>query len=359
MSKKTITIIALQAFIIIVLFWLLIFYGKDEYEEEMTQGAEAEEIETPSLVLNTPEASSQGAATLVLPIKVQQQSAISTAPLQNANYNASSSGFGTVVNLSSLIDARGRYLSALNDSKAAQASLSHSKQEYQRLKTLNQDDKNISDRALAAAEATLKNEQARISATQNLASVIKDAIRQEWGEAISLWATNTSKHDLLDPLIHQKSVLVRVTLPFGVTPNRANKLTLNPIGSHQLPIQAHYVSVAPQSDATAQGVTHFYTAPADVLRSGMRVNIKLKDETHTQQGVLVPHKAVVWYANQAWIYQKKNADRFVRRPIQTEIELEDGWFTQGFKAGDLVVVSGAQLLLSEEFKSQITNENDD
>jgi hypothetical protein len=40
--------------------------------------------------------------------------------------------------------------------------------------------------------------------------------------------------------------------------------------------------------------------------------------------------------------------------------MEDGWFYQGqLKANDHVVTSGAQLLLSEEFKSQITNENDD
>ena len=39
--------------------------------------------------------------------------------------------------------------------------------------------------------------------------------------------------------------------------------------------------------------------------------------------------------------------------------MESGWFNQGLSVGEEVVVNGAQLLLSEEFKSQIKNENED
>ncbi len=40
MNRKTAIIIALQTLIIIVLFWVLVFYGKDEYEAAMGESEE-------------------------------------------------------------------------------------------------------------------------------------------------------------------------------------------------------------------------------------------------------------------------------------------------------------------------------
>jgi hypothetical protein len=77
-------------------------------------------------------------------------------------------------------------------------------------------------------------------------------------------------------------------------------------------------------------------------------------------GVLVPSAAVVWHAGKAWAYVKNADDSFARFEVSTADELDGGWFNaSGFDAGDEVVVSGAQLLLSEELKYQIRNENED
>ena len=49
-----------------------------------------------------------------------------------------------------------------------------------------------------------------------------------------------------------------------------------------------------------------------------------------------------------------------RFEVSTADEMEGGWFNKtGFDDHDEVVVSGAQLLLSEELKYQIRNENED
>ena len=92
------------------------------------------------------------------------------------------------------------------------------------------------------------------------------------------------------------------------------------------------------------------------------------------QGVLVPDSAVVWLQGKAWVYVKQVSDgsveanpnhaekaqppdRFVRRAISTETPVSDGWFVaNGVSAGEPVVVTGAQLLLSEEFKAEIPEE---
>jgi hypothetical protein len=96
------------------------------------------------------------------------------------------------------------------------------------------------------------------------------------------------------------------------------------------------------------------------LRAGMQVNATTATSSKKSSGVIVPNNAIIWYAGKPWVYQKTEADQFSRMPIHTDIEVEDGWFYQGqLKPNDKVVISGAQLLLSEEFKSQIMNENDD
>ena len=96
----------------------------------------------------------------------------------------------------------------------------------------------------------------------------------------------------------------------------------------------------------------------------MQVSAQLKNVAKSSKnqsnGVIIPNSAVVWYAGKPWVYHKVSANQFSRLPINTDVEIENGWFQQGnFQPSDEVVTSGAQLLLSEEFKSQITNENDD
>ncbi len=71
-------------------------------------------------------------------------------------------------------------------------------------------------------------------------------------------------------------------------------------------------------------------------------------------GVIVPDSAVVWLQGRAWVYVREGPDRFVRREVSPKQRMEEGWVvTKNVSAGDRVVVEGAQLLLSEEFRSQI------
>ncbi|MBI1929785.1 hypothetical protein HYR99_36740 [Candidatus Poribacteria bacterium] len=75
------------------------------------------------------------------------------------------------------------------------------------------------------------------------------------------------------------------------------------------------------------------------------------------EGVIVPASATVWWQGKAWAYMQKEPERFVRREVSTEAPVKDGWFVaKDFSAGARLVVSGAQLLLSEEFHSQIQEE---
>lgn len=351
MNRKTAIIIALQTLIIIVLFWVLVFYGKDEYEAAM--GESEEEIATPSHV-----ATENGAPTITLPVESQRQSGIVATTLHAASHQAAVSSFGVVVPIDSLVELRTRYLAALADANVVRATIASSRQDYQRLAQLNRDNRNVSDRAVAVAEAALKSDEARLAAAETAASSLRDSMRQQWGDVLAGRATQSGG---LQRLLKYDDMLVQVTLPFDSPPPDAQTpLLIAPAGAQERTIPATFISPSPQTDSTIQGKTYFYVAPAASLRAGMRVTTRLAARDKATAGVIVPHAAVVWFANKAWVYRKQGADKFVRTRINTDIEAGDGWFNAGgIHAGDEVVTSGAQLLLSEEFKYQIKNENED
>ncbi|MDR2219964.1 MAG: hypothetical protein LBE24_05220 [Methylobacillus sp.] len=355
MNRKTLAIILLQTLIIIVLFWLLVFYGKDEYEAYSHQDQE-EAIASPPRV-----SSEEGATVVTLSRETQQQSGIVTSPLVAASYQGGLDAYGSVVNMDAYNDLRARYLAARAEASAVRAAIANSQKEYQRLVELNRDDKNVSDRAVTAAESAWKADQARLAAAETTAASLRDTLRLQWGETLANWATQQQPPEPLQRLQQRREVLIQITLPFDAPdPGKNAKLMVEPAGTRERPVQASYVSPAPVSDAAMPGKTFFYRAAPDSLRVGMRVIAHLARDGQSADGVIVPADAIIWYGGQAWVYRKESEERFVRDQVSTERESGNGWFNAGtLKAGDEVVTSGAQLLLSEEFKYQITNENED
>jgi hypothetical protein len=77
--------------------------------------------------------------------------------------------------------------------------------------------------------------------------------------------------------------------------------------------------------------------------------------------LFIPKESIVWNAGKAWVYIKIAEDKFIRKAVDTNNEDNDGWMIKEdqIKENDEIVISGSQLMLSEEFKYQIKNENDD
>lgn len=354
MNRKAVIIIALQTLLIVLLFWVIVFYGKDEYEEYMRE--QDEEIESPSYL-----SQEKGATVVTLSPETQAQSGIESIVLQPSAHQQVVTSFGSVVGIDPLIDLRTRYLSAKSEVEVVRASLANNQQDYQRLLQLNQDNRNVSDRAVASALATVKADEAKIRAAETSASNIRDSMRQLWGETLSGIAVEQPAGDTLRQLVEYKQVLVQVTLPFNVAEPAVNsRLTVSPTGDPDKLIEARLVSRAPASDTTIPGKTYFYRANAANLRAGMRVSVRMPETDKAVTGVIVPASTIIWHGGKAWVYKKQGEDRFLRTLVDTNIEVNEGWFNSGnLRPGDAIVNSGAQLLLSEEFKSQIKNENED
>ncbi len=346
-------LIAIMAAIIAVLAWALVYFARDELNLQ-AEGQE-EAIPTPSTV-----GSDGGFATVSVTTESQKATGLTTASLQGARGEATADVYGVVVDLQPLFDARGRYLVAVAEARGLRAVADNSHEEYDRVRKLYEDERNISERAMQAARAQWQSDEARVAAMQRSAGALYDAMRTMWGASVSDWAADPESARF-DALTSQREMLVQVTLPFDLQ-GRAGRapLTLAPVSSRGEQRAARFVSASPFTDATLPGATYFYVVSGEGLRAGMRLVGSLSLGGATREGVFVPESAVVWHGGSAWAYVKEDADTFVRRPVDTSHEMPGGWFTAaGFEAGEEVVVRGAQLLLSEELKFQIRNENED
>lgn len=354
MSRKIVIIIAIQAVLIVILFWVAVIVGQDEYESANLQIEE--EIETPNRVVTE-----NGQTTIVVREATQLQSGIKTSPVKPSLNQASVRSYGNVFNIDPLLELRTRYLAAKAEAGVLRASLSNNKTDFNRLNSLNQDNKNISDKVVANALNTIKTEEAKIAAAELNASNIASTMQQNWGKLLSSWAMQSQSTPQLNQLINHTQVLVQITLPFdAVEPESGSSINISPIAAASHKIKATFISRAPNSNSAIPGKTYFYAAKTDELRSGMQVNALIPQQKNQTKGVIIPNTAVVWYGGQPWIYKKVGADTFTRLSINTDVETDIGWFYTGnLKPNESIVTSGAQLLLSEEFKYQITNENDD
>ena len=352
-NKKTAVIIGLQALLIVILFWMLIFYSKDEYEDYRTEQEEA--IESLDRV-----SESEGISIVSLSPAVQKNSGISTEKVAELSYKDEIKSFGTVIPIDTLMDIKAQILNLKATLASAYTSNKQHKNQYKRLKALNADDKNVSDLAVQQALALVNNGNATIRSKVLQINNLEAGIQLKWGASLAKLALNKKPKMLFKNLLSRKNVLIQISLPFNVAdPIAGDKVEITPLNG-ATPIEATYVSAAATADSNGAGKTFYFSAPSNNLRIGMRVGVEASASDNTaSDGIIIPSSAVVWYAGTPWAYFKQGQDQFVRKPVSADTEVDTGWFNTGFDTQSEVVTKGAQLLLSEEFKYLITNENDD
>ena len=346
-------IIAVMAIIIAVLSWTLIYFARDGLRG--APGGHEDEIETTSAA-----GIDGGRAVVHVPTESQKASGIATQALKAGSSEAAIEVYGMVMNLQPLAELRGRYLAAAAEARALRAAVAAAESEYQRMEMLHRDDRNVSEQALKSAEARYRTELARQAAAEQGAASIRDAMRSAWGDAITGWATHPDS-PMLEAQLQQRAFLVQLVLPYDLPKSAARgRISVAPVMARENARVARFVADSPQVDPGLPGETYFYVVDGGGFRAGMRVAARVGLGGAPVAGVIVPAPAVVWHAGKAWAYVKRDEQTFARYEVSAAEELDGGWFSAGgFQAGDEVVVSGAQLLLSEELKYQIRNENED
>ncbi|MDC9724346.1 MAG: hypothetical protein PSN44_00285, partial [Gammaproteobacteria bacterium] len=76
--------------------------------------------------------------------------------------------------------------------------------------------------------------------------------------------------------------------------------------------------------------------------------------------VFIPEQAIIWHEGQPWVYIQLEDDLYQRRSVLAGVTAVGGLFIEsGIEAGEQLVTQGSQMLLSEEFRWQILDEDDD
>jgi multidrug efflux pump subunit AcrA (membrane-fusion protein) len=263
-----------------------------------------------------------------------------------------------------------RLSSARAEAESGAAALAAAQASLNRARTLNADDKNVSDRAVEEAQARLAAEQARVTAANRSISLIESSLASLSGAAAPLELVRGGQ--VVEVLVHPgesieagqpilrvaryDSLLARVDVPAGdVVSGDVATANIVPLGYENRPLRGQRISLAAAVDPRTQGQPFLFRVdnPSLALRPGLSVTAYLEAPGAPRKGVVIPRAAVVRQSGRNWVYVQTAADRFTRREVALEDPTAEGWFSRSLSPGDRVATTGAQALLSEEFKSQI------
>jgi biotin carboxyl carrier protein len=133
-------------------------------------------------------------------------------------------------------------------------------------------------------------------------------------------------------------------------------LVLEPPGGARR-VTARRIGPAPEADALTRRPAFLYRAEHDWpgAAPGTPVSALARSGAPAARGALVPDAAVVQWDGLAWAYRQRGKGTYERVAVSTDRPVAGGWIaTRGLSGGDTIVVTGAQELISEEFRARVT-----
>jgi hypothetical protein len=356
MKNKSLTIIVLQSVLIIGLVWLIIYLGKDEIFRDG--------IDSDSRIVSESEVESLVSIKnkiITLSTPIIKNSGIEIKPISESKNQSLYSSYGYVVNLKNLIDYRTNYLNITFEINKLSTQLKEEGEHFKILKSLNEDNKNISDSVVGEKEIEINNLRNNLNIQKSNKDNLLQTISQEWGSLFKELLTNP-KRSLLKNIFNSESRLLKIT----IANNKRQKvipseLMVSSLNQPKNKYKANFITESPIGNSDIQGRAYFYLTSSNILMMGSKINayIETVKDSHVKK-FHIPKSAIVWDDGKPWIYAKTGNNSFLRYPLFKMKEVNDGWNVQ-FKniSPKEIVTKGAQLLLSEEYKHLITNENED
>ena len=251
--------------------------------------------------------------------------------------------FGRVLDPSPLVALDG-------DLASADAAVSASRAEFERNQKLLAAGENTSRKAFETAEAQFRADEIKANSLRRQATL-------QWGTALPA-GDATKRRAFIDALVRGDAALVRADLlPGDALTDAPRAARLLVMGRESQPIETTQVSPSADADprTQAQGFVMLVEKPPFPLRPGMALTAWLQLWEKPRPGFLLPRAAVLRHDGRTWVFVQEESEKFVRKPVNLDSPLEKGWFISaadgGLKADDLIVVTGAQVLLSEEMKA--------
>ncbi|WP_257170516.1 efflux RND transporter periplasmic adaptor subunit [Bradyrhizobium sp. SRS-191] len=296
-------------------------------------------------------------ATVKLSATQQKQVGLQTAVLAAESHPEQIRAYGTVLDVARLTELTNNYANAQAQLQTAQARLEVARLAYERARDLVQSAA-MPKKDAEAAEGTFRTDQAALAAAESQVKTLMATARQEWGAVIGRGIIERSPQ--LVQLIEREQLLVQVTLPPGVTLAEPPRSALAQAPTRSANIDLRYLSPAPRTDPRIQGVSYYFVAAGDSgLLPGMNTTAYVPSGK-SYAGVFVEDTAIVQWQGRAWVYLRAGPETFKRYPIRTDQPVsDDDYVVQDIPAGSELVMRGAQVLLSEEAKSELRGGDDD
>ncbi len=332
-QKWMATAVAVLA-VLVIFVWLFGGGGKDEGE-----GDEAEEV-----VSAPPKISHSGSGEVVVEVSRDEQARIGleTETVNAVSQSQEATAYGVVLDPGPLaaLDAE------LASTRAAVAA---SRAEYERARLLHSEQQNVSLKDFETARAKFQGDQAQFN-------LLNHRLADEWGTKISAMAP-AERARLINALTKRLAGIIRLSLPPARSLSQGpQEARIAVLGYETQRLVTRTIWSAPTADSHLQGQSLLLKVEAQgfPLRPGTAVTGHLESPGTATPVIVVPEAAVVRTGDRAWAYLQIAPTRFERRQLEVTMPAARGWFvTSGFAAGDHIVVTGAQALLSEELKSQI------
>ena len=271
------------------------------------------------------------------------------------------------------LDLAARLAAARADLATIQAGLPAVQAALERARLLNADDKNVSDRALQEAESRARSETARLAAAAEAVSLLEsyaaggDSQRAplplaipQGGEVVEVLVRPGESVESGQPMLRVvrfDRLIARIDLPAGeAVVDSAAAVRIVALGHEKQILHGIRIALAPSADprTLGQGFLFRVANPDSRLRPGAAVTAYLPVTGKAEAGWIIPNAAVVRDRGKCWAYRQIDERQFTRLEIPLDRPIDKGWFVAaGFHPGDRIVIAGAQLLLSEELKSQI------
>jgi len=348
----------------IILLFLIISMGIITWSSFNNEGGESDKAELgidddddiPSRMVSV-----KGQNAIQLDIALQEQSGIRAQELKAMDIREEVDAFGRVFNINGLVELRSN-LNKINGQKNVVLSeLAVANKKLKRLQVLHKEAANISTRQLQDAEAESITQQAKLRTLNSQMSDVLAEARQAWGPVLTGWVID-NQTDTFEQLLSGEKVIVFVALrAIDTLPDQTEYVFIGRNENRSSAQKAVYVSPAIESDLMLQGETYYFMADAsrDKYRAGMHVHVWVPQTSESITGVFIPESAVVLSSGKSWVYTRISEDLFIKHVINNPVELDKGVFVaKGLEVGDNVVTSGAQMLLAEEYRWSIPDEDD-
>ena len=285
---------------------------------------------------------------------------IETSELVARSFFPESKATATVINIRPLVTIKARYnqaVSALNVAKVAERSAA---QELKRLNTLSKGAGSVAAKRVNYARGVWREANAALQGLEFEVQAVNDDAMHVWGKAITAWALANDSEQWQRLLSHQDSLLL-VVLPGDVSlMSDLSFIRITRDGSQKQGRKAYFVSPAISTGTWVQGESYFFKIATGKLRAGMRLDAWIPKTNTAIKAVFVPSNAMIWYDGQPWVYIVKEEGLYQRRSVQQGLPATGGLLVeQGLIEGEQLVIKGSQMLLSEEFRWQILDEDDD